>query len=285
MLQVPNSIAPTIRIEPAKLSLGETQGGVPVTRTLTVENNTNDTVTFNLSHAPALSTGPNTFTPSFATGFASAAFSASSITLLAKAKATIEVTITPNPALADRSLYGGYIVFTRSSGGQVYRVPYAGFKGDYQSIPALTPTPSGFPWLARRVNVTHPGVPPLTDWQRQGAGATFTFVGEDVPWIILHLDHQVRRLRAEVFDTSGRSFQRAFEFQYVGRNGTATGFFAIPWDGRTTRGTRVADVPNGSYVIRLSVQKALGEDDDPAHWESWTSPVFGIARPAGGSSP
>ena len=29
------------------------------------------------------------------------------------------------------------------------RVPYLGYNGDYQTIKALTPTPFGFPWLAK----------------------------------------------------------------------------------------------------------------------------------------
>ena len=38
-------------------------------------------------------------------------------------------------------------------------------------------------------------------------------------------------------------------------------------------------VPDGMYVMRLSVLKALGDDSDPAHWETWTSPVITIDRP------
>ena len=32
---------------------------------------------------------------------------------------------------------GGYIVFTPQGGGPVYRVPFAGFVGDYQAIQVL----------------------------------------------------------------------------------------------------------------------------------------------------
>lgn len=120
----------------------------------------------------------------------------------------------------------------------------------------------------------------LTVWVNQPGGAAYTFAGGDVPYFLVHLDHQVRRLRFEVFEaSSGRAWGRAMEFQYVGRNATATGFFAIAWDGMTTRGNRVVTVPNGQYVVRLSVQKALGDDDNPAHWETWTSPVIAVERP------
>ena len=51
--------------------------------------------------------------------------------------ATVDVTISCERGLPDKSLYGGYIVLTPAGGGQVLRVPYAGFKGDYQAIQVL----------------------------------------------------------------------------------------------------------------------------------------------------
>ncbi len=269
MLDIPGAVMSMTRIEPAKLSLGESEPG-PAPRTLTIRNTGPSEVTYSLSHAPALSTAGSTYSPSFFTGFASVSFSGSTVTVPAGGMATVDVTVTANPALLDGAQYGGYVVFTPLSGGPVYKVPYAGFKGDYQSIPALVPTSMGFPWLAKLVDSTYVNKP---------EGATFTMMEGDIPYIIVHLDHQVRRLRAEVFDANtGRSWYRAFEFQYVGRNSEATSFFALPWDGLTTAGRRVYTLPDGSYVIKLSVQKALGEDDNPAHWESWSSPVITISR-------
>lgn len=198
-------------------------------------------------------------------------FSAPSVTVPAGGTASVDVTIAPNPALADRSLFGGYIVFTPQGGGQVYRVPFAGFKGDYQSIPALTPTPAGLPWLAKLIGTTY---------FNQPGGATFTLAGGDVPYILLHLDHPVRRVRMEVFESgSGKAWHRALDAEYFPRNNTATSFFAFPWDGTTRGGNKAYVVPNGSYVIRLTVVKALGQESNPAHVETWTSPVITIARP------
>ena len=41
-------------------------------------------------------------------------------------------------------------------------------------------------------------------------------------------------------------------------------------------------VPNGQYVIKVEVLKALGDETNPAHWETWTTPVITIARPVPG---
>lgn len=78
-------------------------------------------------------------------------------------------------------------------------------------------------------------------------------------------------------------------FQHLPRNATATGFFAFDWDGtrihsNMTRGRGNQNelfkvVPNGDYVITIRVLKALGNPNNPAHWETWTSPVITIARP------
>ena len=72
--------------------------------------------------------------------------------------------------------------------------------------------------------------------------------------------------------------------EYVTRNSTPGGFFAFTWDGVTFRGNvgnpvQVKDVPNGQYVVKVSVLKALGDANNPAHWETWTSPAITIVRP------
>ncbi len=270
MADIPGSILSTVKVEPSKLELGESQFG-PVTRTLTVSNEGTTDVTFDLSHQPALATGPNTFAVSFFNAPSTVAFSAPSVSVPAGGSATFDATISPNTGLADRSLYGGYLTLTPQGGGAFYRVPFAGIKGDYQAAPVLTPTPNNFPWLAKLIGA---------NFFNQPGGAAYTLAGGDVPYVLLHLDHGVRRIRMEVFEAaSGKAWHRALEIPYLARNSTATSFFSFSWDGTTTAGKKVYTVPNGQYVIKLSVQKALGEDNDPTHWETWTSPVVTLNRP------
>jgi minor extracellular serine protease Vpr len=270
MLDLVGALQATSRVEPSKLSLGESEAG-PSVRTLRIRNNGPVGVTYAASHAPALSTNSNTFAPGAVTGFASVAFSETNIWVPAGGEASLAVTITANPALANGSMYGGYIVLTPDE-GETVRVPYAGLRGDYQAIVTMTPTAHNFPWLAR-----------LSDgsYFNQPEGATFTLDEGDVPYFLVHLSHAVRKFRMEVLDAhTGRSWHRAGNFEYVGRNSTSTGFFAFIWDGTTTRGNRPPQaVPNGDYLMSISVQKALGDDDNPDHWETWTSPVITIDRP------
>jgi subtilisin family serine protease len=285
MLRIDRAILATTKIEPGELALGESQAG-PKTYTLSIENNGNTAVTYNLSHEGALATGPNTFVPTYHAEYATVVFSAPSVTIPAGGKASVNVTITAPAGLADRSLYGGYLVFTPQSGGQVYRVPYAGFKGDYQSIPVLT---GGFPYLGRLTACNPPAILRGSECFGGGTfgvhttpGAVFTLVPGigQTPFILVHLDHQVRKLRVEVFEANtNKAWHRAFDLDYVGRNSSATSFFAFPWDGTTKGGNKTYVVPDGQYYFKLSIQKALGDDNNPAHWETWTSPMFVIDRP------
>ena len=101
----------------------------------------------------------------------------------------------------------------------------------------------------------------------------------------MHLDHLSRQVKFEVFDAvSGKAWNKVSDDEYVTRNSTPGGFFSFAWDGITFKGPadrprQVQDVPNGQYVVKLSVLKALGDESNPAHWETWTSPAITIARP------
>jgi hypothetical protein len=181
------------------------------------------------------------------------------------------VTITPPPSADGARLFGGYITFTPSDGGSILRVPYAGYNGDYQAITVFSL--AGFPMLARLTP---------TAFVPQPGGASFTMTGDDVPFVLLHLNHQVANLKQEVIDVAtGKSLNFAEDDDFVGRNSAVNSFFALPWDGTTFKkqGGKTRAVPNGTYRIDLSILKALGDPRNPAHFERWSSPNITIARP------
>jgi subtilisin family serine protease len=273
LVDIDDAILATTRIEPGKISAGEGEAG-PFTQRLTIVNKDSVPVTYDLSFVNALSTG-GVVAPSFSSSDASVVFSAPSVTVLAGSTATVDATITPAMGPVN-GLYGGYIVFTPQGGGQVYRVPFAGFVGDYQGIQVLTPTGYGFPWLAKFNGGS---------FYSQSGGATYTMVGDDIPYFLLHLDHQSRRVRLEAKDAvTGKSWFRVSDDEYMSRNSAANDSYSFPWDGTTfsgkgKNGSQWHTVPNGQYTVTVSVLKALGDKDNPAHWETWTSPVITIARP------
>jgi hypothetical protein len=86
----------------------------------------------------------------------------------------------------------------------------------------------------------------------------------------------------EVFDVAtGESVGFASIDDLLPRNSGPSTFFAFTWDGTTMRraGGRTRAVPDGQYRIELSALKALGDPDNPAHIEHWSSPQIGIDRP------
>jgi subtilisin family serine protease len=270
MLQVDKSVLATTRVEPAKLSLGESEHG-PATHTLTVRNEASEPVTYVPSFVNAVSTGSNSFAVTFSTSNASVAFDSAALTVPAGGSAQLTATVTA-PSGPVGGQYGGYLILTPDNGGQVVRVPFAGYVGDYQARQVLTPGGNGFPWLGRYTG---------TAYNNQPQGGTYSMADTlNIPYFLVHFDHGAQRARFEVVDAdTGKSWHRALELEHVARSSTASSFYAYAWDGTTTSGNKTYTVPNGRYQVRLSVLKALGDSNNPAHWETWTSPVITVARP------
>ena len=269
MLDIDDAILATTLVIPGKISAGEGQAG-PFSTKLTILNSTNDPVTYDLSYVNALSTG-GIIAPNFWESDAEVAFGSTSVTVPALEAVKVDVTITPatDPEFGQ---YGGYIVVDPQGDGQLYTVPFAGFVGDYQGITVLTPTANGFPWLA--------GVSGTSYVKVAGPGAVFTMEGDDIAYILAHFEHQARQVKMELFNAAMTKNYKTFIVEdYIVRNTTTTGFYAFPFDGYTFAGSKTFKIPDGDYVIKVSVLKALGDANNPAHWEYWTSPAFTIDRP------
>ena len=284
LLDVVGAVTATATVTPAQFGTGESASGSYL-QTLTVRNLSTSPASYTIGHVSAVAAGPNnvsTGTSYAPTGVfdapATVSFSKTVLNVAGRSEASFDVTVTANAALPDRSLYGGYVTLTPTGTGNGTKmsVPYAGFKGDYQSTVVLVPTANGFPWLATLSGTTFTNRP---------TGATYTLVNGDIPYFLVHLDHLSREVKFEVFDAvSGKAWNKVSDDEYVTRNSTPGGFFQFAWDGVTFKGAadrprQIQDVPNGQYVVKLSVLKALGDENNPAHWETWNSPLITIARP------
>jgi hypothetical protein len=279
MLDILGAVQSATFIKPGKLSLGEGTG--PITKRITIRNNGRMSVTYTFDHAPALATGPTAvvnpfdpnriFTPAFFVGPATVTFSTPSVTVAPGDFRAVQVTITPNTALGNKSIYGGYIVVNPSA-GETLRVPYVGFKGDYQSIQILNEALLGGSPLILDADLND--LPP-----NHGA---FTLQGTDQPTVTFHTDLQARRVILEVIDASGKTLGRAFDIEFFPRNSTSNSVFGLSWNGTFMpgdHGVGVKTAPDGQYTLRLSLEKPLAEKNNPAHTESWTSPTIAIDRP------
>ncbi len=289
MLDIPGSVLAASTVTPGKLSLGATGG--PATETVTITNDGDAEAVYELSHEGALGTHGNTFAPSFNDGFADVAFDSETVTVAAGASVDVQVTVAPPARDFEQMVYGGYVVVSQVD-GETFRVPYAAYNGDYQEITALTPTAYGLPWLTRITECdVFSGLECADDsgvFENRPEGETYTLEWvdglPDAPFVIAHLDHHVARLDLVIIDErTGRPIHprnnTAVSVDHVGRNATATGFHSYVWDGTYVDGHgRVKDVRDGDYRLELRALKALGDADDPDHWETWTSPVITIDR-------
>lgn len=259
MVDVDDAILATTRITPGKIAAGEGEAG-PTVHTLTVENKGVLAVTYDLDYESAIATtGAWSDDVGYWLTNEYIDFSVDTVTVPAGGSVNVSVTIYP-PGGPDLGTYGGYIIFTPQDAGQVYRVPYAGFIGDYQALPVLDANPYGLPWLM--------------------GGPVYTLEGGDYPEFWVNFGHQVRKFRMEVFDdVTGKSWHQAFDLDYVGRNSNYNYINSYVWDGTTTNGNKIWEVTDGDYYVVISVLKALGDSENPDHWETWTSPVITIDRP------
>ena len=201
------------------------------------------------------------------------------VTVPAGGSATVDVTISPNAALGNLAQYGGYVVFTPTVDGQVYRVPFAGMKGDYQTA-VVMPIRAPFPALGKEVE---PGFFDLADpaevWTLQSI--------DEIPNVLLHFDHHPQRLEIEVQRLNGQKvhpvFSNMHEESFLPRNLTPGGFFAYPWNGTRLHSNgnkfKTKVVEDGQYKLVVKVLKPLGDVNNPAHWETWPSPTITINRP------
>jgi minor extracellular serine protease Vpr len=281
MLDIMGAIDATTMISPGKISLGEGNGG---SAKLTLRNSSGTPVTYDLSHDPAVGT-TNTFAPvAYSTDYASASFSSPSVTVPGNGSANVTVTITPSAAMPDKGVYGGYIKFTPQGGGQEYRVPYAGFKGDYQSIQALVGPQLVKLTACAGILRGNECFATATGTYVAPANDPFTFatgLGE-TPLFKVHLDHPARNITVDIYRASNDKWiGTGLNLDFLARNSTPAAFFAFMWDGNTKKGQgqslgNAGPVDDGTYYAKLTLTKALGSKQQT---ETWTSPDFVIDRP------
>jgi len=274
MLNIAAAVAANARVTPGKLSLGESQSG-PQKHTITITSlpGTGKAVTYTFSHQSATGTGSNTFSPTFNPNAAAVVFSVPSVTLKNNQSAAVDVMIAA-PSSPLKGLYGGYIVATSDEEpASTYRVPYAGFIGDYQSITVL----SGSTRVCRADAAGNLSFVPASG---TGTAGTFTFAdATQTPIFCVHFDLQSRSVTFKARAAAGTTYSPALSFVYFPRNSGLTIVFALGWDGAAGIGASRATLANDVYEISVEVLKARGDPANPADTERVVLGKLTIARP------
>ena len=267
MIDIPQAVTTDIRVRPGKISLGEGEAG-PVTTTLTVTNSGDTDRTFAIDVEHGVATYGPTNSPRFADLQADVEFSAGTVTVPAGQTATFTVVLGEDFGI-DGAIYGGWITLTDAAEQLV--VPFAGLSGDYQALRALT--------TAILAHTEDGGLYPADPFH------TYTMEHGDFPTIFFNLSYPVNGIYFDVYranpdGTKGAKVHNNF-INYAtlldqGRFASAT---TLRWDG-TYQGNRGNDktrkVGDGDYLLEVRVLKALGDPNNPEHWETWNTPAFTI---------
>lgn len=268
---------------PGKISLGDADT-TPASTTVTVTNTSDAPVTYTLSNLDGVG-----FVGNSAAEFDYLPAQVSmptSITVPAGGKASFDVAIKAPADAPAGYQYGGWIKLDTDNGTDL-SIPYAGMAGDYQSLQVLTNGPTGapLPALGRVVDdelqLVDPGEPKVVYTMKDG----------DVPVLLFHLEYPVEIVRAQVYAANADGSKGALlgtiaDEQKIGRDNE---YVQLSWDGSfvdsLVKKNGKTSVKAGSYIIELSVLKALGDPANPAHWETWTSPVFATKSASAGTNP
>lgn len=271
MLDIDDAILAATSVTPSALSLGESEAG-PATETLTVSNSGDQAVTYTVSYEDAVATGGDPDNPSFFSA-PSTVDAPETVSVGAGQSASFDVTISPNADL-ELAQYGGYVVLTPDEGEPV-RIPYAGFAGDYQSLPLMTDIGNGLPTLGSLAECERfIGVDCVMGgtYNLAPEGTTYTMTDGDVPTMLVHLEHPAQSLQMTVYasDDGERGGQFGptatfLEEEFLGRHPGDASFQPYTWDGRLDsgyqHGERTTDwrVPDGDYLVEISAVSALGD--------------------------
>ncbi|MBK7820014.1 MAG: S8 family serine peptidase [Tessaracoccus sp.] len=276
LIQIDQAILSTTLVTPAKLSAGESADG-RFRKTLTIRNTSKRTVTWTLSKEDAVSTEPGAWQNEFLPALydTRVAFSRNKVRVPARGTARVTVSIAPDRAAPEGTVYSGYVVLT-SNEGTTLSVPFAGMAGDYGNLDVFPDLGIGVPAL---VEVTcgkwfeGECVDPDVTVQEPDPSKVF-HGGEDPATIVTHVAYPVRRLTFHLIPVTPagkldeRRGREVMRLDYVGRSPELSLF---SWDGKVPgkKGARV-DAPAGTYALRMTALKADGDRNTQA----WTTPAF-----------
>ncbi|SDL49228.1 S8 family serine peptidase [Tessaracoccus oleiagri] len=275
MIDIPQAITTAVTVEDSKISLGEGEAG-PISTTLTVTNDSDEEKTFTLGAEHGIATynkinSAGTPVMQFAIANADVVFSGDTVTVPARSTATVTVTIGEDFGM-DGIIYGGWITLTSET--EDFVVPFAGLSGDYQALETLT--------MAYTTYVDEDGVLQIAEPFHE-----YSMVDGDYPYIYFNLAYPVSGLYFDIYranedGTKGEKVHENF-INYVtyldqGRFAAAA---TLAWDGtyqgNAGRNGKVRRVENGDYILEVRILKALGDPNNPDHWESWDSTPITIA--------
>jgi len=263
LIDINASLSAPITVSPGDLPLRDARTlGAP--RTLTFTNTTSAAVTLTASHRASEASRGALGTHTAVEAAATVSFSESEIVIGANSSATVDVTFAAPTNLSAGDLFGGYLTFAGVTGGPLV-VPFSGHVGQYPAAPTIRAS-AGLPRMVR---------PPATS--ALAAGQTFNLRGRNVPSLNFFLSHSPDLVEVHAEATSSGARQLAHRSVFGATYGSPYAFFT--WNGWVDDGPDRVEALDDEYALVLRVLQPLGDPNNPASWEEWTSPSFTVDRP------
>ncbi|MFE2056187.1 S8 family serine peptidase [Streptomyces sp. NPDC059446] len=267
-----------VTASPSELPLGDLEGR-PVTRRITLHNDSDHVLSYTVKHRTAVSAMPP-YTAEWKASDAQAGghvLGLDRVTVRPHSSARVQILVTQPRGVPEGTLFGGWFEFTATGADHsVLRVPYQGLAGDYDAVSAVNPT-----FSAINTKSDNPSLRPDTASVGKNLPLTVDLTdgstaNDSAAVMLSHGFPLLERLRLQVLDPSGHVVATPYDDSWITRNsGAGTGIQFYSWDLRLGDGTAA---PAGVYRLRLVFDKALGDRDHAPGTEFWTSPEVTLVR-------
>lgn len=296
LIQAYDAAFATTLLDSTGVSFNDTDNP-PSNVTFVIQNTGSETVTYRISHSPALSmyalsadSGevgelPNTIL----TGTAEVEFSEELVNIAPNGRAEITVNLVPpHGDFVDDGLlpvYGGYFV-VNGSNSENLTIPYLGVAGSMKTAEVLDWDQSGM--LDQTTDATFAVPFPTINntgnpyFVKKNTSKAYFVENDQYPWFGAELMLGTRMLRADVVPLS-RNYSGptttvagskiagsvwGYPVEYLGRIPEYIAFTGLLADGTT--------VPQGQYALDVRVLSIFGDPEEAGDWQSMRSAPFDL---------
>ncbi|WP_051325259.1 S8 family serine peptidase [Glycomyces tenuis] len=224
--------------------------------------------TYRLRHQTAVATTGDIRATEFHVAEPEVSFEPETVELRPGESETVTVTVTPGAELPEGSVFGGRVVAEPEDGGVPLAAAYSGYFGDYLAIPVLEHP--DYPKLA--VEVAEDPETGEAEYRDLEEGETFGIAAGPLPTALLFLNHHPAVVEVDVEHVDTGEVVEWHREEFVGRS-------AGPDDTVAVDLARFAEelpgvLEPGEWRMEVRALKALGDESNPEHWETWRSPAF-----------
>lgn len=279
LVQIYDAITQKVHVSPAAISFNDTATTKYRKQSVTITNHGSQTIHYKVLDQVTVGIAPYDVAKSGYTPLEPVAntvakaklhFSTKNFKLAPGKSKKVTFTVTPpktNPK--DHIFYGGFIQFKsmQQKNGKDLKVPYFGVVGKQKELP-----------------IFDEGFPTVIDTKSKEYKSTDTFVydrkkKDSYPVTVLRLLTPTAHVKADLLD-SKKNVKGQFMtgLDYLGRNFLEEDslYTQLPWDGTYIPASipgnlTPIDAVSGTYYLRFSALKLLGDPKKKSDWETWTS--------------